>query len=36
VTLKVKSLPRDFVSIWRSNHALFPTRIDLILCSGDQ
>jgi len=36
VTLKVNGLPRDFVSIWRSNHALFPRGIDLILCSGDQ
>ena len=29
-------LPRDFVSIWRRNHALFPCGIDLILCAGDR
>jgi alpha-D-ribose 1-methylphosphonate 5-triphosphate synthase subunit PhnH len=34
--LTVKGLPRDFVSIWRGNHALFPRGIDLILCAGDQ
>lgn len=34
--LTVKGLPRDFVSIWRRNHALFPRGIDLILCAGDQ
>ncbi len=34
--LAVTGLPRDFVSIWRRNHALFPCGIDLILCAGDQ
>ena len=34
--LTVNGLPRDFVSIWRRNHVLFPCGIDLILCSGDQ
>jgi alpha-D-ribose 1-methylphosphonate 5-triphosphate synthase subunit PhnH len=34
--LNVKGLPRDFVTIWRRNHALFPCGIDLILCAGDQ
>jgi alpha-D-ribose 1-methylphosphonate 5-triphosphate synthase subunit PhnH len=34
--LSVKGLPRDFVSIWRRNHALFPRGIDLILCAGDR
>jgi alpha-D-ribose 1-methylphosphonate 5-triphosphate synthase subunit PhnH len=34
--IAVKGLPRDFVSIWRRNHALFPRGIDLILCAGDQ
>jgi alpha-D-ribose 1-methylphosphonate 5-triphosphate synthase subunit PhnH len=35
-TMTVKGLPRDFVSIWRRNHALFPRGVDLILCAGDQ
>ena len=35
-TLTVKGLPRDFVTIWRRNHALFPRGIDLILCAGDR
>jgi alpha-D-ribose 1-methylphosphonate 5-triphosphate synthase subunit PhnH len=35
-TLTVDGLPRDFVSIWHRNHALFPRGIDLILCAGDQ
>jgi alpha-D-ribose 1-methylphosphonate 5-triphosphate synthase subunit PhnH len=35
-TLTVKGLPRDFVTIWRRNHALFPCGIDLILCAGDR
>jgi alpha-D-ribose 1-methylphosphonate 5-triphosphate synthase subunit PhnH len=35
-SLSVNGLPRDFVSIWRRNHALFPRGIDLILCAGDQ
>jgi alpha-D-ribose 1-methylphosphonate 5-triphosphate synthase subunit PhnH len=35
-TLTLDGLPRDFVSIWRRNHALFPRGIDLILCAGDQ
>jgi len=34
--LAVKGLPRDFASIWRRNHMLFPRGIDLILCAGDQ
>ena len=34
--LTVSGLPRDFASIWRRNHALFPRGIDLILCSGDR
>ncbi len=34
--LTVKGLPRDFVSIWRRNHALFPRGIDLILCVAEQ
>ncbi len=34
--LTVTGLPRDFVSIWRRNHALFPCGIDLILCAGDR
>jgi alpha-D-ribose 1-methylphosphonate 5-triphosphate synthase subunit PhnH len=34
--LTVDGLPRDFVSIWRRNHALFPCGIDLILCAGDR
>jgi alpha-D-ribose 1-methylphosphonate 5-triphosphate synthase subunit PhnH len=34
--LTVSGLPRDFVSIWRRNHRLFPCGIDLILCAGDQ
>lgn len=34
--LTVKGLPRDFVSIWLSNHALFPRGIDLVLCAGDR
>jgi alpha-D-ribose 1-methylphosphonate 5-triphosphate synthase subunit PhnH len=34
--LRVKGLPSGFVSIWRSNHALFPCGIDLILCAGDR
>ena len=34
--LTVNGLPRDFVTIWRRNHALFPRGIDLILCAGDQ
>jgi len=34
--LRVAGLPRDFVSIWRRNHALFPCGIDLILCAGDR
>lgn len=29
-------LPDDFVSIWQSNHALFPRGIDMILCAGNQ
>jgi len=36
MTMAVQGLPRDFVSIWRRNHALFPRGIDLILCAGDQ
>jgi alpha-D-ribose 1-methylphosphonate 5-triphosphate synthase subunit PhnH len=36
VSLTVKGLPRDFISIWRRNHTLFPRGIDLILCSGDR
>jgi alpha-D-ribose 1-methylphosphonate 5-triphosphate synthase subunit PhnH len=36
VSLTVNGLPRDFVSIWRRNHALFPRGIDLILCAGDR
>jgi alpha-D-ribose 1-methylphosphonate 5-triphosphate synthase subunit PhnH len=32
----VAGLPRDFASIWRRNHALFPRGIDLILCADDQ
>jgi alpha-D-ribose 1-methylphosphonate 5-triphosphate synthase subunit PhnH len=35
-TLTVKGLPRNFVTIWRRNHALFPCGIDLILCAGDR
>jgi len=35
-TLTVNGLPRDFVSIWRRNNALFPRGVDLILCSGDR
>jgi alpha-D-ribose 1-methylphosphonate 5-triphosphate synthase subunit PhnH len=35
-TLTIDGLPRDFVSIWRRNHMLFPRGIDLILCAGDQ
>jgi alpha-D-ribose 1-methylphosphonate 5-triphosphate synthase subunit PhnH len=35
-SLTVDGLPRDFVSIWRRNHALFPRGIDLILCMGDR
>jgi alpha-D-ribose 1-methylphosphonate 5-triphosphate synthase subunit PhnH len=35
-SLTVDGLPRDFVSIWRRNHALFPRGIDLILCAGDR
>ena len=34
--LTVNGLPRDFVSIWRRNHAMFPRGIDLILCAGNQ
>ena len=34
--LTVGGLPRDFVSIWRRNHALFPRGIDLILCAGER
>lgn len=34
--LTIQGLPRDFVSIWRRNHALFPRGIDLILCAGDR
>jgi alpha-D-ribose 1-methylphosphonate 5-triphosphate synthase subunit PhnH len=34
--LTVDGLPRDFVSIWRRNHALFPCGIDLVLCAGDR
>jgi alpha-D-ribose 1-methylphosphonate 5-triphosphate synthase subunit PhnH len=34
--LTIRGLPRDFVSIWRRNHALFPRGIDLILCAGDR
>ena len=34
--LTVNGLPRDFVSIWRRNHAMFPRGIDLILCAGDR
>ncbi len=33
-SLTVDGLPRDFVSIWRGNHGLFPRGIDLILCTG--
>jgi alpha-D-ribose 1-methylphosphonate 5-triphosphate synthase subunit PhnH len=36
VVLTVGGLPRDFVSIWRRNHGLFPRGIDLILCAGDR
>jgi alpha-D-ribose 1-methylphosphonate 5-triphosphate synthase subunit PhnH len=36
VRVTIDGLPRDFVSIWRRNHALFPRGIDLILCAGDQ
>jgi alpha-D-ribose 1-methylphosphonate 5-triphosphate synthase subunit PhnH len=36
VQLNVAGLPRDFVTIWRRNRALFPRGIDLILCAGDQ
>jgi alpha-D-ribose 1-methylphosphonate 5-triphosphate synthase subunit PhnH len=35
-SLTVDGLPRDFVTIWRRNHALFPRGIDLILCAGDR
>jgi len=35
-SLTVQGLPRDFVSIWRRNHSLFPRGIDLILCAGDR
>jgi len=35
-SLVVDGLPRDFVAIWRRNHALFPRGIDLILCAGDR
>jgi alpha-D-ribose 1-methylphosphonate 5-triphosphate synthase subunit PhnH len=35
-SLTVDGLPRDFVMIWRRNHALFPRGIDLILCAGDR
>jgi len=34
--LTINGLPRDFVSIWRRNHALFPRGVDLILCAGDR
>jgi alpha-D-ribose 1-methylphosphonate 5-triphosphate synthase subunit PhnH len=36
VVLTVDGLPREFVSIWQRNHALFPRGIDLILCAGDR
>jgi alpha-D-ribose 1-methylphosphonate 5-triphosphate synthase subunit PhnH len=36
VVLAVNGLPRDFVSIWKRNHRLFPCGIDLILCAGDR
>jgi alpha-D-ribose 1-methylphosphonate 5-triphosphate synthase subunit PhnH len=32
----IEGLPRDFVSIWQRNHALYPRGIDLILCAGSQ
>jgi len=35
-SLTVDGLPRDFATIWRKNHALFPRGIDLILCAGDR
>jgi alpha-D-ribose 1-methylphosphonate 5-triphosphate synthase subunit PhnH len=34
--LTVDGLPADFAETWRSNHALFPRGIDLILCAGNQ
>jgi alpha-D-ribose 1-methylphosphonate 5-triphosphate synthase subunit PhnH len=34
--VNIDGLPRDFVSIWRRNRALFPCGIDLILCAGDR
>lgn len=33
--IHVDGLPDDFVTIWQSNHALFPRGVDLILCSND-
>jgi alpha-D-ribose 1-methylphosphonate 5-triphosphate synthase subunit PhnH len=35
-SLTVDGLPRDFLTIWRKNHALFPRGIDLIICAGDR
>jgi alpha-D-ribose 1-methylphosphonate 5-triphosphate synthase subunit PhnH len=35
-SLTVDGLPREFATIWRRNHALFPRGIDLILCAGDR
>ena len=32
----IDGLPRDFVSIWQRNRALYPRGIDLILCAGDR
>ena len=36
VEFRAAGLPRDFVTIWRRNHGLFPRGIDLILCAGDR
>jgi alpha-D-ribose 1-methylphosphonate 5-triphosphate synthase subunit PhnH len=32
--LAIDGLPSGFAEIWRSNHALFPRGIDLVLCAG--
>lgn len=33
---RAEGLPADFVSVWTTNHALFPRGIDLILCAGER
>ncbi len=34
VVLRADGLPPDFVAAWRTNHALFPRGVDLVLCAG--